>query len=69
MHRLQQYIDELNVHASKCDGSVVLKGEVSPHLYSTCTSYVLYTYMYLYRIYVLVGGEISLSFTYICAVL
>ena len=34
MHRLQQYIDELNVHASKCNGSVVLKGEVREGLAS-----------------------------------
>ena len=31
---------------------------VSPHVHSTCTSYVLYAY--LYCIYALVGGEISI---------
>ena len=39
---------------------------VSSHMHSTCTSYVLYTY--LYYVYVLVGGAISIRDPYICAV-
>ena len=39
---------------------------VSSHVHSTCTSYVLYTY--LYCVYVLVGGVISICDPYICAV-
>ena len=39
---------------------------VSPHVHSTCTSYVLYTY--LYCVYALVGGAISIRDPYICAV-
>ena len=33
-------------------------GRVSPHVHSTCTSYVLYAY--LYCVYVLAGGAISI---------
>ena len=39
---------------------------VTPHVHSTCTSYVLYTY--LYCVYVLVGGTISIRDPYICAI-
>ena len=39
---------------------------VSPHVHSTCTNYVLYAY--LYCIYALVGGAISIRDPYICAV-
>ena len=39
---------------------------VSPHVHSTCTSYVLYAY--LYCVYVLVGGAINIPDPYICAV-
>ena len=38
----------------------------SPHVLSTCTSYVLYGY--LYCVYALVGGEFSIRDPYICAV-
>ena len=38
----------------------------SSHMHSTCTSYVLYAY--LYCIYALVGGAISIHDPYICAV-
>ena len=38
---------------------------VSLHVHSTCTSYVLY--VYLYCVYVLVGGAISIRDPYICA--
>ena len=31
MHRLQQYIDELNVHASKCDGSITGSRIINMH--------------------------------------
>ena len=36
------------------------------HVHSTCTSYVLYAY--LYCVYALVGGAISIRDPYICAV-
>ena len=36
------------------------------HVHFTCTSYVLY--VYLYCVYVLVGGTISIRNLYICAV-
>ena len=39
---------------------------VSPYVHSTCTSYVLCAY--LYCVYVLVGGAISIRDLYICAV-
>ena len=39
---------------------------VSPHVHSTCTSYVLYAY--LYCVYALVGGAISIRDPYICAI-
>ena len=39
---------------------------VSPFVHSTCTSYVLNTY--LYCVYALVGGAISIRDPYICAV-
>ena len=39
---------------------------VSPHVHSKCTIYVLYAY--LYCIYALVGGAISIRDPYICAV-
>ena len=39
---------------------------VSPYVHSTCTSYVLNTY--LYCVYALVGGAISIRDPYICAV-
>ena len=39
---------------------------VSSHVHSTCTSYVLYAY--LYCVYALVGGAISIRDPYICAV-
>ena len=39
---------------------------VSPHVHSMCTSYVLYAY--LYCVYALVGGAISIRDPYICAV-
>ena len=39
---------------------------VSPHVHSTCTGYVLYAY--LYCVYALVGGAISIRDPYICAV-
>ena len=39
---------------------------VNPHVHSTCTSYVLYAY--LYCVYALVGGAISIRDPYICAV-
>ena len=39
---------------------------VSPYVHSTCTSYVLCTY--LHCVYVLVGGAISIRDLYICAV-
>ena len=39
---------------------------VSSHVHSTCTSYVLYAY--LYCVYALVGGAISIRDLYICAV-
>ena len=39
---------------------------VSPHVHSTCTGYVLYTY--LYCVYTLVGGAISIRDPYICTV-
>ena len=38
---------------------------VSPHVHFTCTSYVLYAY--LYCVYALVGGAISIRDPYICA--
>ena len=38
---------------------------VTPHVQSTCASYVLY--IYLYCVYVLVGGAISIRDPYICA--
>ena len=41
-------------------------GRVSPHVHSSCTSYVLYAY--LYCVYALVGGAISIRDPYICAV-
>ena len=44
---------------STCEGS-------SPFVHSTCTSYVLCTY--LYCVYALVGWEISIHDPYICAV-
>ena len=40
---------------------------VSPYVHSTCTSYVLNAY--LYCVYELVGGAISIRDPYICAVL
>ena len=39
---------------------------VSPYVHSTCTSYVLNAY--LYCVYALVGGAISIRDPYICAV-
>ena len=39
---------------------------VSPHMHFTCTSYVLYAY--LYCVYALVGGAISIRDLYICDV-
>ena len=39
---------------------------VSPYVHSTCTSYALNAY--LYCVYVLVGGAISICDPYICAV-
>ena len=39
---------------------------VSPYVHSTCTSYVLNAY--LYCVYALVGGVISIRDPYICAV-
>ena len=39
---------------------------VTPHVHSTCTSYVLYAY--LYCVYALVGGAISIRDPYICAI-
>ena len=39
---------------------------VSPYVHSTCTSYVLNAY--LYCVYELVGGAISIRDPYICAV-
>ena len=39
---------------------------VSPYVHSTCTSYVLNAY--LYCIYALVGGAISIRDPYICAI-
>ena len=43
---------------SACEGS-------SPYVHSTCTSYVLCAY--LYCVYALVGGAISIRDPYICA--
>ena len=43
---------------------------VSPYVHSTCTSYVLnaYLYIYIYCAYALVGRAISIRDPYICAV-
>ena len=47
--------------------SCTAKARVSSHVHSTCTSYVLYAY--LYCVHALVGGAISIrDRTYICAV-
>ena len=38
----------------------------SPHMHFTCTSYVLYAY--LYCVYAQIGGAISIRDPYICTV-
>ena len=73
-HLASLYSQHLRVHVFSCfQGCFFLFApyttaiaRVSPYVHSTCTSYVLNAY--LYCVYALVGGAISIRDPYICAV-
>ena len=76
VYRLYDYIDycffRLHIYViskwllTQLSHTLTAIARVSPYVHSTCTSYVLKAY--LYCVYALVGGAISIRDPYICAV-